>query len=559
MGLKQFFCFLALCLPATFCHGQIKGFACPLDTTIFLSGTFGEFRGSHFHAGIDIRTFGMEGLPVKCAADGYVSRIKISPYGYGKAIYITHPNGYTSVYGHLSGFPKELHSYIRQHQYKRKAFSVELFPGKNQFRYKKGEIIAYSGNSGGSYAPHLHFEIRDTRTGEILNPLLFDIGVKDTVAPKLISAFFVEKNRAFKLKAGEYPEELRINFGEDSLITCYLKKGEKGLILAARDFINADTSNILGSYQVEICLDSQVVYDRKFSRFSFSDARYIQLISGYKEGLPPLEYCFKEAWNDQKLCNYYKSGWISLDFNDRKEYLLKIQISDEALNSSSKYILIRESGETENYPEEEMPSDKNGLRSCVFEEAYTFVVNERTLIDFASATFFDSVEVNVLYSEAGSGSKITIQPVHARTNEKFRISLPFPEEWKSEEKKACIYRENGEKLEYLGGTVHHGKIQTYSRSFGVFGLRIDNLAPEIRFLEIKDRKIYLEAKDDFSGIKNISGKINGSWFLLEYDPKTDLLTGDIESFSSGEKLEFSLTVSDHRENISHFKQIITVP
>ena len=163
-------------------------FRSPLDIPIFLSGSFGELRSNHFHAGIDIKTQGKEGLNVFAVADGYVSRIKVQQYGYGKAIYITHPNGFTSVYGHLSKFNDEIEEYVRGIQYKKENYQTgNLFFKKDKFPVKKDEIIAFSGDTGGSGGPHLHFEIRNTKTENVINPLLFGIKVKDTRIPTIQS------------------------------------------------------------------------------------------------------------------------------------------------------------------------------------------------------------------------------------------------------------------------------------------------------------------------------------------------------------------------------------
>ena len=149
-------------------------FQSPVDIPILLAGTFGELRSNHFHAGVDIKTEGKEGLKVYAVAEGYVSRIKVQQFGYGKAIYITHPNGYTSVCGHLSAFKDEIESYIQKIQYKKESYETgNIYLKKDEFPIKKGEVIAFSGDTGGSGGPHLHFEIRDTSTEKIINPLFF--------------------------------------------------------------------------------------------------------------------------------------------------------------------------------------------------------------------------------------------------------------------------------------------------------------------------------------------------------------------------------------------------
>ena len=160
----------------------------PVDIPIYLSATFGELRPNHLHAGLDIKTQAVEGKKIYAVADGYVSRIGVSPYGYGNVLYITHYDGYTSVYAHLQRFSGEIAKYVKQYQYKNKTFAAQIFPDKDKFPVKKGDLIAYSGNSGGSGGPHLHFEIRHTDSEKPVNPLYFGYQIEDNVKPMILGA-----------------------------------------------------------------------------------------------------------------------------------------------------------------------------------------------------------------------------------------------------------------------------------------------------------------------------------------------------------------------------------
>ena len=163
-------------------------FSSPLDIPMILSGSFGELRSNHFHSGLDIKTQQREGFPILAPADGYVKRIKVAHYGYGKALYLQHPNGYTTVFAHLQRYANDIQDYVKEQQYKKETFEFEAFPSDKLLQVKKGEIIGYTGNSGSSGGPHLHFEIRDPASRP-MNPMLFGIEIPDTKAP-LVSVLF---------------------------------------------------------------------------------------------------------------------------------------------------------------------------------------------------------------------------------------------------------------------------------------------------------------------------------------------------------------------------------
>ena len=161
-------------------------FSNPLDIPMVLSGSFGELRSNHFHSGLDIKTQQRSGVPIYAPADGYVSRIKVGHYGYGKALYIKHPNGYSTVYAHLQKFETTIQDFVKQSQYKKERYEIELFPKESSLLVKKGDLIAYTGNSGSSGGPHLHYEIRDAYSIP-MNPMLFGLEIPDTKDPSVTS------------------------------------------------------------------------------------------------------------------------------------------------------------------------------------------------------------------------------------------------------------------------------------------------------------------------------------------------------------------------------------
>jgi len=532
-------------------------FRFPLDTTPLLSGTFGEFRGNHFHAGIDIKTYGKTGLPVYATANGYVSRIKISPYGYGKAIYLTHDNGYTSVYGHLSGFNPELDAYIRKHQYEKKSYSIELFPGKTQFKVNQGDLIALSGNSGGSYAPHLHFELRDTRTQEILDPLSFSLPVIDTLPPVLKAIRVLHRNREYKIANGFHPLASELNtFGKDEG-TIELPAGEYSLILAAQDFLVSDTSNVLGVHQVLIMEGTDALYRRETDRFAFSDSKFIRLISDYEEGYPPLENCFIEKWQDHRMATYQNDGWIHLDsLNPLRKFdiILRDQYGNEALfhlnlawNNSTKL-------------KEANTSSPSGYEHAViYENEFSFnLLNGTYLIDFFKNSFFDTLRVHCRIIP-GDCDTLELVPNTAYVGDRFRIVYSVPQAWRAKKSKLCLARKTIDGPEFIGNNYLGDQISGYSRHFGEFYLFYDSLAPQIGEPEVRGDSLFIHIQDDFSGIDKYIPRINDRWFLMEYDPKAHLLFGDLSGFQKNEKLDFSLFVKDHSANSAQYKTQLAKP
>ncbi len=242
-------------------------FRSPIDSPIYLSGNFCTLRNDHFHYGIDITTYEKEGMPVLAAADGYVSRIKVWPYGYGKAIYIDHPNGYTTVYGHLNRFNDFVGKAVKDTQYQRESFEVEFFSKPGAWPVKKGELIAYSGNSGGSSGPHIHFEIRDTKTEEIINPLLFGLKVLDTIKPEL-------KNVA--LVHFDYGQPFIHKVFTDTLDsdTIDFPVGETGVEAIINDYTTFRAIPFNAS-RIDLSINSEPIYTCAFDRFPFDKAKQI--------------------------------------------------------------------------------------------------------------------------------------------------------------------------------------------------------------------------------------------------------------------------------------------
>jgi hypothetical protein len=306
----------------------------PLDIPLALSGTFAEIRSSHFHAGIDIKTKGRQGLPVKAVSNGRVSRIRIATSGYGKAIYIDHPDFKTSVYAHLKKFSPKIEKYIKAAQYEKESYIVQKFPRKDALLIEAGEVIGYSGNTGGSFGPHLHFEIRDSKNQHPLNPLLFDFNVGDSLRPQLQRLFLYNEDRndiVFKTKNVSLE---RVN---DSVYKTPILFASDRVGVGIQMFDRQDLSyNKNGIYSMVVNVNGKPTFKYKFDKIDFNDSKYISLIIDYKN--------FKEnRYRIQKLFRPKTAKFSFMDsaldrgfFNleEGKSYQVLIEVSDFSGNTS---------------------------------------------------------------------------------------------------------------------------------------------------------------------------------------------------------------------------------
>ncbi|MDD3723732.1 MAG: M23 family metallopeptidase, partial [Lutibacter sp.] len=306
-------------------------FGSPLDIPLILAGTFGELRPNHFHAGLDIKTQQREGLKVYASAEGYVSRIKIAHWGYGKVIYITHPNGYTTVYGHLQKFSDRIEAYLKMQQYKNESFEIQLFPTASELPIKKGEFIALSGSTGGFIGPHLHFEIRDSSTEKTINPFLFGIELKDSKRPTITGLVGYSLDTDSQINQVNVPLQLsfkKLSNG-DLLADKINASGKIGFGVNAYDQLdNAVNQN--GLYSLELLVNGEKFHEFKASVLTFSEGKYINLLVDYerfeKTG-QRIQKCFVEPSN--KLSMYSPSvnnGYITIE--DEKSYNVEIIAKD---------------------------------------------------------------------------------------------------------------------------------------------------------------------------------------------------------------------------------------
>lgn len=340
MKLNKLIYTLLLFFTVSFLYGQEypQDYGFPLEPghKHFLSGNMGELRSTHFHAGIDIKTGGVEGKPVHATQDGYISRIKISTVGYGNALYMLHPDGHTSVYGHLSKFAPAIDQWVTEQQYDQKTFLIELFPEKGQFSFKKGDIIGWSGNSGGSEGPHLHFEIRDAYQ-HALNPLLFEFPeIKDHIPP-VISAFALAPANIQSRVAGRYhrevltPRRVGHNYTYDTITV----SGTLHLELLAHDILDG-SANRDGIYIIRTLVNGKKAFEERIDTINFYKQSQIHIAYNYAEKMSTGRRFYNLYEKDGNTLSYYETspgnGNITVAPGEVKH--IRIQCIDSYKNES---------------------------------------------------------------------------------------------------------------------------------------------------------------------------------------------------------------------------------
>jgi len=546
-------------------NAQVKYFSEPLKIPILLTGSFAELRSNHFHSGIDIRTEGRTGLPVYPAANGYVSRIVVSPGGFGKALYIDHPNGTTSLYGHLDRFNDTISKYVKGIQYENKSFSVDIEVPSGLFDVSKDKIIAYTGNTGNSGGPHLHFEIRDTKSEETLNPLSYKFSVTDNVCPKITGLRVYGLNNqphgGFSGKSFEtvlYNGEYHIKNNPVISVT-----GRIGFGIEATDYFDGSMSKC-GINYLSLKIDGEELFSFEINKFPFSESRSINSIIDY-EGFINNHRRYYKTWKDPgNVIDIFKvlEGDGSFKATDNRQHKVEILVRDSYNNqavlefpikSEDKQLTTSENniGEEFNYDETNSFKAEGIKLFCPKGSFYTNFVFEYAVINTGNNPMFYSNihQIHKNTTPIRNPLKLSIKPER------------LPEELQEKALIVMVDKKNGSKS-LIGGSYSGGFVSAEISSFGSFTIAVDTTAPAINSLSIKDKNTLIEPgqirfriRDNLSGIKSYVGAIDGEWVLFEYDAKSNLLSYkfDKERMKFDKKHQIHLVVTDNKDNVSTYK------
>ena len=551
---------LAILLAPLFVFSQDypqETFQSPLGIPLDLSGSFGELRSNHFHSGLDFKTTGKEGLPVYATGDGYVSRIKISTFGYGKAIYITHPNGYTSVYGHLQKANGVIQDYIKKKHYQEKSYEIEMYLYPTELPVKKGDIIAYSGNTGGSGGPHLHFEFRDTKSEQIINPMHF--GLKKIIVDErkpIIQGIVAYPIDSTTVNNSQKPINISFSKQADgSYLGVKVKaNGKVAFGINAYDFCT-NGYNKNGLYKVKAYLNGVLQYQYGFDSFAFDESRYINNFIDY-------ERFHEMGQRVQKLfqMNEYplsivsgnkKDGIINVQPNSNYNY--RVEVYDFHGNKVELIIPIE-------FAIQEAKIEKTFQKTPYYIKAKTESIFEKNNVSVyvPENAFYTNFYMNFDVNNDVVTLHDDSVPVHKNITLAFNNVAGLTEEQLS---KTYIATLDGYKLKYNNTYRKGNNFSIKTKTLGKFKLAQDITPPRIynvNFIEGKtlttQKTISVSVTDLHSDIDTYNGYLNGKWILMEYDYKTKKLTHNLEDAIYVEgRNDLKIVVTDNLQNSTTFE------
>jgi len=550
---------LVLLIVCSLSYGQTQlpkdYFNNPLEIPLILSGSFGELRSNHFHSGLDIKTQQKEGLPIYAPADGFVNRIKVAHYGYGKALYIKHPNGYVTVYAHLQKYAGAIQDFVKQKQYQNESFEIELFPEPEQLAVMKGDIIGYTGNSGSSGGPHLHFEIRDA-SSRPMNPMLFGVEIADTKKPQVNTVMAYPIDELSHVNGSQNPVKLRLIMQKDGSYKAesITALGRIGFGVSTYDQQDG-ASNKNGVYQIKTVFNGQERYNILFEKFSFDETRYLNHFIDYsyfKKNRSRVQKLFRQANNPLSIIkNEVDNGYVIAD--DGYTANFTIDITDFRANSIQ--ISIPIDGKE---VEITQPRIVEPTSDFIFSDQATSISKGKFEIYIPSNSLYENTYLDIQVK----GDTLKFHKNDTPIHKNITLTADASNYSSADISKLFIGRLNYKGEPYFNNTSKKGnKLIARVRTFGNYVLVADMTPPLIKAANFNEGKwitknstLKMKIEDDMSGVSSYRATVNGKYILMEYNYKTDVLTYDFnDNVTIDGENNFKLNVIDNVGNNSTFE------
>ncbi|HEX6914972.1 MAG TPA: M23 family metallopeptidase [Chitinophagaceae bacterium] len=488
----------------------------PLGIPMQLVANFGEVRPDHFHMGFDLRTNQRENLPVYAAAEGYVSRVIVEPGGYGRCIFITHPKGYTTLYAHLNAFYPELQRYLEEKQYAEERWEQDIVFPKGKFPVSKGQYIAKSGNTGASQGPHLHFEIRDTRTGNNLNPRMFDFPIVDNIRPFIYRFYMYDRN--YSTYQAE-PSEIRIRGGNGNYSSreSVVKTGSGKISfgISTEDKGNS-TGFRFGVYAAAVWMDSVPVISFTLDQMNYEDSRYANASIDYRKKMRDgvlIQHLSKLPGNQLSIFDGAGDGVITL--KDTLPHRFTIAVRDISGNESVLNFVLQ--WRPELYEPLMFTQDREQLlpnRASVFSR-------DNIIVRFPATAFYDTVPF--LHGEASTGHNSF--PLHQLHYADVPVHDPYTVSVKPEgefDGNKMIWRLVSGRSTYTSpAELKNGWFSGSFDRFGILHLEKDEVAPVVSTIGWKTGSVFgrsgaitVSVKDDRGNVPDFRAELDGNWLMF---------------------------------------------